>query len=92
MDKEKEIIILSVTKTREGKSILEFVNPVVGETEYRVGHLIRQDWREPNEQSWFELKDQVGHKAIVEVGYNTSANGRIYEKILDVIEIKEKVI
>lgn len=90
MENEKEIIILSVTKTREGKSVLEYLTETIGESEYRVGYIVRQDWRE--DPSWFELKNHIGKRALVKVGYNTLSNGRIYERILDVLKLNDEKI
>lgn len=90
MEMEKEIIILSVTRTKNGKSVLEYIVPTIGESDYRVGYLVRQDWRE--DESWFQLKDKIGYKAIVKVGYNTTSNGRVYEHIEDVLKINAKVL
>lgn len=90
MRQEKEIIILSVTRTKNGKSILEYIEETIGESEYRVGYLIRQDWRD--NETWYGLKDKIGFKAKVKVGYRSTSNGRIYEYIEDVLDVSKKAL
>lgn len=88
MENQKKIIIVAKTKTKTGKSILDYLVPTIGKSTNRVGYLIAQDWRDND--SWFNeiTDDMIGKTVLVEVEYTRMKNNHLVEKITKIIRVE----
>lgn len=82
MECKREILILSVSKTKGGKSILTYGMMPESPSDYKKGYIICEDWCDT--EKWFSLDNLVGKVVQVIISYETTYSNKVRPKIIEI--------